>query len=695
MQSPHRFPLGKRRRHNDSGAESCAIVYDSSASAARAVAREIAALIRDRAEKQQRAVLGLATGSTPVGVYEELVRLHREENLSFKNVVTFNLDEYWPMQRGALQSYHRYMAEYLFEHIDIDIDPANTHVPDGTISQEAVHAFCERYESRIAEAGGIDIQILGIGRTGHIGFNEPGSGRTSRTRLITLDKVTRMDAASDFFGEWNVPRKAITMGVGTILSARRVILLAFGEGKANIVRQAIEGNVTDAVAASFLQDHPNACFALDPASAGELTPVKTPWLLGPIAAFGQQWNAATTRRAVIWLANQLKKPILKLVEEDYNEHGLQELLSARGSAYDVNIEVFKSLQATITGWPGGKPAPGSKPASREPAIAAALNVPTYDSPGAAPPTAPSAPSDAAPAGAHASAKDVFPKRVVVFSPHPDDDVISMGGTLIRLCQQGHEVHVAYQTSGNIAVFDEKAIRHADFVSEFARAFELFSEREIDRIESAIEKFVAAKQPGDVDTPALQQIKGLIRRSEARAAARYSGVADERMHFLDMPFYETGRVKKKPLSDDDVKIIVDLLERVKPHQIYAAGDLSDPHGTHRVCLKAIFEAIEKLSEQRWMQECRVWLYRGAWQEWEPHQIEMAVPLAPGEVERKRMAIFHHESQKDRALFPGPNDPREFWQRAEDRNRATAEIYDALGLPEYQAIEAFVEWRRPCG
>ncbi len=688
-----RIPFGRRRRQSDGPHGSFAAVYQTSADASIAVAREIAQLIRERADQGRLTVLGLATGSTPVDVYAELVRLHREEGLSFRGVITFNLDEYWPMQPDALQSYRRYMAEHLFDHIDID--PANTHVPDGRLEMDGVAAYCRDYERAITDAGGIDLQLLGVGRTGHIGFNEPGSGRRSRTRLITLDKVTRMDAASDFFGEWNVPRKAITLGVGTILDARSVRLMAFGEGKAPIVRQAVEGDVTDAVAASFLQDHPNARFVLDPAAASELTAIKTPWLLGPISDSGGRWDVPTTRRAVIWLALLLKKPILKLVEEDYNENGLQELLSARGSAYDVNIDVFKSLQSTITGWPGGKPRAAARGTECNPAtIGAALPFPTA-SHVASPTTvaAPLPPSDAVITadGSRPSAADAFPKRVVVFSPHPDDDVISMGGTLIRLCEQGHEVHVAYQTSGNIAVFDEKAIRHADFVAEFARAFELFSEKEVRRIESAVESFVASKNPGDVDSAALQKIKALIRRSEARAAARYAGVSTSRMHFLDMPFYETGRVKKNPLGEQDIQIAMRLLEKIQPHQIYAAGDLSDPHGTHRVCLRAILCAVERLSEQKWMKQCRVWLYRGAWQEWEPHRIEMAVPLSPDEVERKRMAIFYHESQKDRALFPGPWDTREFWQRAEDRNSATAETYDALGLPEYQAIEAFVEWR----
>jgi glucosamine-6-phosphate deaminase len=541
------------------------------------------------------------------------------------------------------------MAEYLFDHVDID--PANVHIPDGTLPLDKVATYCREYERQIEAAGGIDYQILGIGRTGHIGFNEPGSSRASRTRLITLDKVTRLDAASDFFGEWNVPRKAITMGVGTILDARRVVLLALGEQKAEVIRRAVEGEITDSVAASFLQEHPNAQFVLDLAAAEELTPIKTPWLLGPIGELGHRWDKPTTKRAVIWLAQTLDKPILKLIEEDYNEHGLQELLSARGSAYDLNIEVFKALRDTITGWPGGKPGRPRRDGS----------------------------------------PDILPKRVVVFSPHPDDDVISMGGTLIRLCEQGHEVHVAYQTSGNIAVFDDEAVRHADFVTDFCHAFEMFSQQEAQRIEDAVRSFVREKQPGEIDTPELQEIKTLIRRSEAHAAARYSGVKPDNIHFLDMPFYETGSVKKKPLSKNDIQIIVDLLEKVRPHQIYAAGDMSDPHGTHRVCLAAIAAATHRLANRNWMKRCEIWHYRGAWQEWEPHEIELAVPLSPDEVERKRMAIFKHQSQKDKALFPGPWDPREFWKRAEDRNRTTAEVYDRLGLPEYQALEAFVRWK----
>lgn len=629
------------------------ILHDSSDSASAAVAAEIADLIRARAAAGRQAVLGLSTGSTPQGVYAELVRLHQEEGLSFRNVVTFNLDEYWPMKPDALQSYRRFMAEHLFEHVDIDA--ASVHIPDGTVAAEQVAGFCSAYEQRIHAAGGLDFQLLGVGRTGHIGFNEPGSGRNSRTRLITLDKVTRADAASDFFGERAVPKQAITMGVGTILAARRIVLMAFGEGKANIVRQAVEGPVSSAIAASFLQEHPDATFVLDAAAASELTPVKTPWLLGPLAAQGLSWDKPLTKRAVIWLAQKLQKPILKLVGEEYNEHGLQELLSARGAAYNINIEVFKGLQNTITGWPGGK-----------------LGRPRAD-----------------------GSPDPFPKRVVVFSPHPDDDVISMGGTLIRLCEHGHEVHVAYQTSGNIAVFDDDAVRHVDFVTEFCRGFELFQSAAdaADRFEELVQAFVRRKQPAEVDSPEVQRIKALIRRTEARAAARFSGVKPENIHFLDLPFYETGRVRKKPASAADVRIVVELLERVRPQQIYAAGDLSDPHGTHRVCLAVILAALRERASAAWLRDCTVWYYRGAWQEWAPHEIDLAVPLSPDEVERKRMAIFKHQSQKDEALFPGPWDEREFWQRAEDRNRNTAKLFDQLGLPEYEAIEAFARYRVP--
>jgi glucosamine-6-phosphate deaminase len=623
-------------------------VHPTSAAASRAVAREIASIIREKAQRGELAVLGLATGSTPVGVYAELVRMHQEEGLSFGNVVTFNLDEYWPMQPDSPQSYVRFMREHLFDFIDIN--PGNINIPDGTVSREGMPAFCEGYEKKIRDLGGLDFQILGIGRTGHVGFNEPGSPRDSRTRLITLDKVTRMDAASDFFGEWNVPRKALTMGVGTILSARRVMLLAFGEHKAPAIRRTVEEPPTPALPAGYLQDHPNAEIVLDSASAAELTRFKTPWRLATMHEAGLQWDEQQTRRAAIWLALHVGKPILKLTDEDYNENGLQELLSARGGAYEINIEVFRAMQHTITGWPGGKPV------------------------------------------SEGGTDTDYPKRIVVFSPHPDDDVISMGGTFIRLCEQGHEVHVAYQTSGNIAVFDDTAVRHADFVKEFCREFKIGGDG-AEKIERELLAFLKSKRAGEPDSAELRRIKGLIRRTEARAGARYSGVHPSRIHFLDLPFYETGKVKKKPLTDADIKIMAELLDAVKPSQVYAAGDLSDPHGTHRVCLAGVIAALDRLKDRPWHKQCTLWLYRGAWQEWAPHEIEMAVPLSPDEVMRKRIAIFKHESQKDKALFPGPNDTREFWQRAEDRNRDTARVYDKLGLAEYEAIEGFVRYRQP--
>jgi glucosamine-6-phosphate deaminase len=621
-------------------------VFAHAREAGAAAAVEIAAIIRQRQAENRNCVLGLATGSSPVDVYSELVRLHREEGLSLRNVITFNLDEYYPMQPEELQSYVRFMKEHLFD--CVDIDPANVHIPDGSIAPEEVADFCRFYEEQIVAAGGIDIQLLGIGRTGHVGFNEPGSSRSSRTRLITLDKVTRRDAASDFFGEEHVPLHAITAGVGTILDARKVILLAFGEHKAEIILKTIEGEITPSIPATFLQEHSGAQIFLDEAAAAALTRCRSPWRIGPV-----QWDDARIRKAVTWLALHCKKPVLKLTDEDYNEEDLQDLLAEHGPAYNINLRVFRQLQATITGWPGGKPAHEKQPGDR--------------------PT----PHD-----------DIFPKRVLIFSPHPDDDVISMGGTLIRLVDQGHEVHVAYQTSGNIAVFDDDAIRY----SEFACAFDELHGIEPGLTRAILHRILETlrnKRPGEVDTDEVQKIKGLIRRGEARAACRCCNVSPQHLHFLDMPFYETGRVKKKPLGEADVQITVELLQRIQPHQIYCAGDLSDPHGTHRVCLSAVLQACERAKYESWYRHCEVWLYRGAWQEWEPHAIEMAVPLSPDEVRRKRNAIFKHQSQKDRALFPGA-DLREFWQRAEARNSDTANVYDKLGLAEYAALEGFVRW-----
>ena len=621
-------------------------VFDHAKDASSAVARRIAEMVRDRKKEERVCVLGLATGSTPVGVYDELIRIHREEGLSFSNVVTFNLDEYYPMQPNELQSYVRFMKERLFDHLDIPAE--NINIPDGTIPKSQVQEYCEKYETKIELMGGIDIQLLGIGRTGHIGFNEPGSSKTSSTRLITLDKVTRGDAASDFFGEDNVPRRAITMGVGSILSAHEIFIIAFGEHKAEIVNEAVGGEISSIVSASYFQEHPRSRFIMDRAAAQVLTRYRCPWLVDQI-----EWTETVIRKAVIWLARELKKPILSLTDEDYNEGGLQDLLADHGTAYEINIDVFRQLNATITGWPGGKPDELKEPGDR------------------------SRPHD-----------NIFPKKILIFSPHPDDDVISMGGTLIRLVDQGHEVHVAYQTSGNIAVFDDDAISFCDFMAEFNREFNVAPEK-TEQLEKHIEEFVKNKQPGQVDSEEVQKIKGLIRKVEAKAATRMCGVPESNLHFLKMPFYETGTVKKNPIGSDDVQIIVDLLNEVQPHQIYAAGDLRDPHGTHRVCLSAILQACQKIDHHVWFANSDVFLYRGAWHEWEPYEIEMAVPLSPNEVVLKRNAIFKHESQKDRAVFPG-HDRREFWQRAEERNAATARLYDSLGLAEYEAIEGFVRW-----
>lgn len=619
-------------------------IFNSSKTGSESVANRIKELIIEKQRLNQNCVLGLATGSTPTKVYEELVRLHQDEGLSFRNVVTFNLDEYYPMQPDSLQSYVRFMNEYLFDHIDIDKE--NIHIPDGTIAHNEIAEFCDAYERKIKANGGIDLQLLGVGRTGHIGFNEPGSMINSQTRLITLDKITRVDAASDFYGEEFVPRRAITMGVGSILNAKEIIMMAWGEGKSRVIKETVEGPISDSLPATYLQKHSNAKVVLDEASAASLTRVKTPWLVNQC-----EWTDVMRRKGVVWLCQHLDKPILKLTDEEYNEHGMSDLIAEQGPAYNINIKVFNELQHTITGWPGGKP-----------------NADDSNRPERATP---------------------YPKRVLIFSPHPDDDVISMGGTFIRLVDHGHDVHVAYQTSGNIAVFDDEVVRFVDFSIGLSETFDFINEP-IEQLYKSTRDFMLNKDPGQVDSPEVQKIKTLIRRGEAKAGCRYCGIPDENAHFMDLPFYETGRVRKKPLGEEDVQLTVDLITKLKPHQIYAAGDLSDPHGTHRVCLNAIMQAVERLKHEPWMKDCRVWLYRGAWQEWEIDEIEMAVPLSPEELLRKRRAIFKHQSQKDRPLFPG-HDSREFWQRAEDRNRTTAKNYDALGLAEYEAIEAFVEWK----
>ncbi len=617
------------------------VIFDNAHHASKEIAKEIAGLIRS---KKGNCVLGLPTGSTPIFVYEELIRLHKHEGLSFKNVHTFNLDEYYPIKHDTLQSYVRYMNENFFDHIDIP--KKNINIPDGSLEIDKVGAFCERYEKKIKDLGGIDIQLLGIGRTGHIGFNEPGSSIESKTRLITLDWVTRMDAASDFFGEENVPRRAITMGIGSIFSAKRIFLIAWGEGKAEIIKKSVEGPVSEHIPASYLQKHPNTIFVLDESSASALTRKKTPWLISECA-----WDDKMTRKGVVWLCQKVNKPILKLTDRDYNDNGMSDLVAQNGPSYKINIKVFNDLQHTITGWPGGKP------------NADDTNRPEREKP--------------------------FPKRIIIFSPHPDDDVISMGGTFIRLVEQGHDVHVAYQTSGNIAVFDDDVIRFADFVLEYEKHFEgnnKFLSEQLLRIRD----YLSSKQPGQVDSDEIKQIKGLIRMTEARAGCRFVGISDENIHFLNLPFYETGTVKKNPVGKADIEITKNLIKKIKPHQIYAAGDLSDPHGTHRVCLEAVFKAVHDLKPESWMKDCWLWLYRGAWQEWEIENVEMAVPLSPDELTKKTRAIFKHQSQKDRALFPG-TDEREFWERAQDRNRATAQLYNQLGMAEYEAIEAFVRYK----
>jgi glucosamine-6-phosphate deaminase len=605
------------------------LVFPTSVQASRHVALMIESLIRQNNSAGRPTVLGLPTGSTPVGLYRELIRLHKEAGLDFSRVITFNLDEYFPMAPDDPQSYRRWMKETFFDHANIK--PENIHIPDGTIAEDDAEEYCAHYEQLIRRAGGIDLQILGIGRTGHIGFNEPGSTRHSRTRLVTLDPVTRRDAASDFFAEENVPHQALTMGVGTILEARRIVIMAFGEHKAEIVQKAVEGEMTDAIAASFLQKHADTTFILDQAAAAEMTPIKSPWVLGTV-----KWTPELIRRAVIWLSLKVGKALLKLSDDDFREHELYELLREHGPAQVLGRRVFDAMMATLCTQPAG----------------------------------------------------TEPQTVLVFSPHPDDDVISMGGTLIRLVEQGHRVHIAYMTSGNISVFDHDAWRFTDFVVEFNQLFNLdWGPTEV--VKERVQEFLRTKKPGQPDSADLLNIKALIRRTEARAAALACGLPPEQLEFMDLRFYRTGTIAKAPIHPQDVADIIALLERLRPAQIYVAGDLSDPHGTHRVCANAIFDAVRQVRKHGLAFE--VWQYRGAWQEWEPHEVERVIPLSPDDLERKKMAIFRHQSQKDRAMFPGSTDRREFWQRAEDRNRHTAKLYDALGLPEFYALEGFVQWK----
>ncbi len=591
---------------------------------ARRVAGRIAEIVRTRAAAGERAVLGLATGSTPVGIYRELIRMHRDEGLDFSDVVTFNLDEYWPMEPGSLHSYHRFMRENLFDHVNIP--EAQIHIPRGDLPREETEVHCAAYERAIRETGGIDFQILGIGRSGHIGFNEPGSGAESRTRLVYLDTVTRADAASDFFGEENVPPEAVTMGVATILRAREIALIATGEHKAWIVRRAVEGDVHADVAATYLQEHARATVWLDPAAAADLTRVRTPWLLGEV-----EWTSDLEAEAVLWLNRQTKKPVLHLSTRDYRDHHLSSLAARYGSAEPLNGEIFNRLIGKIRG------------------------------------------------------KSKLPQgeRIVVFSPHPDDDVISMGGILRKLAQNRNDITVAYQTSGNIAVFDHEVRRYLDFVERARRALSLTDHEALSRHVDEIEASLGGKGPGDVDADVVRDLKRIIRETEAVSALEAVGLGPGNARFLDLPFYQTGLVRKDPIGARDVEIVRALLDETRPSIVFAAGDLSDPHGTHRMCLEAVNRALDLYEGPA----PQLWMYRGAWQEWSLVEADVLVPMSAEELRRKILAIFKHQSQKDVAPFPGP-DPREFWQRVEDRNRGTAEQLRAAGLPAYFAMEAYV-------
>lgn len=618
-------------------------IYDNKTEASNVVAREIAELIKKKASENKNVVLGLATGASPIKVYEELVRMHKEEGLSFKNVITFNLDEYLPMQPDDSNSYVHFMNHHLFNHIDIE--KSNVHIPNGTLAADEVNDFCIKYEKEIEAAGGLDLQLLGIGRTGHIGFNEPGSQIFSKTRKIRLDILTKTDAAKDFNGIDNVPNYAITMGIGTILKAKKIILLAWGQGKAEIIKQTIEGEMCDFVPATFLQRHDNVEFVMDKDAASYLSRVNLPWLFEDCL-----WTDQLTRKAVVWLCLKVNKPILKLTDLDYINNGMSELLHLYKSSYDLNIQMFNALQHTITGWPGGKP-----------------NADDSQRPERANP---------------------FPKRIIVFSPHPDDDVISMGGTLARLVKQGHDVHVAYQTSGNLAVFDDDLMKYIDFIQNSENKLNI--DNQTQKALNVVLDDIKNKKAGQSDSKNVAYLKGMIRKSEAISACRFINIPEDKIHFLQMPFYESGKEIKNDLGKEDIALIVNLLQTVKPHQIYAAGDLADPHGTHKICFDAILQAIDSIKDERWLEDCYLWMYRGAWQEWQLDEVDMAVPLSPDEVTVKRKAIFKHQSQKDVMPFPG-SDSREFWQRAEERNHQTALLYDKIGFAEYQAMELFVRYK----
>jgi glucosamine-6-phosphate deaminase len=607
------------------------VIFENSIAGSFAVAAEIASLIIEKQKTNSKFILGLATGSSPIKVYDELIRLHKKENLSFKNVICFNLDEYFPMTQDNVQSYHYFMHEYLFNHIDIL--PENINIPKGNIDNNEVIPFCNEYEEKIKNLGGIDFQLLGIGRTGHIGFNEPGSHLNSTTRMVTLDHLTRSDAAESFLGMENVPKKAITMGISTVFDAKRIVLLAWGENKAEIVKRTVEGIISSKKPATYLQNQLSTTFVLDNEAASLLTRIDTPWVVDNC-----EWNEDLKRKAVVWLCNQTKKSILHLTDKDYFEHGMESLLAEEGTAYDLNIKMFNHLQHTITGWPGGKP-----------------NTEFEKRPERSSPEK---------------------KRVIIFSPHPDDDVISMGGTFDRLVSQGHEVHIVYQTSGNIAVSNQDALKFAEIGLEINPESEHYKK---------IINFINENN-NSTDIKELRDLKGLIRQKESLGAIRYMGLPDKNAHFLNLPFYETGTIKKNKLSQIDIDLMIAKIEEIKPHQIYAAGDLADPHGTHKVCLDSLFMALDQTKHKPFMNDCWVWLYRGAWHEWDLHEIDMAVPMSPNQVLKKRTSIFYHQSQKDGVMFQG-NDAREFWVRVEERNKATANKFRELGFADYAAMEAF--------
>ncbi len=619
-------------------------IYKNPTEGSNAVAAQIAKLIREKQAHNQPCVLGMATGATPILLYKELVRMHKEEGLSFKNVITINLDEYYPIPRDAYQSYWSFMHRHLFNLVDID--PKNINLPNSEWNKDELKESCLAYEQTIEKIGGIDLQILGIGKNGHIGFNEPGSSFHSKTRVIHLDNQTRIANLYEWHDMNKVPRLAITVGISSIMKAKKIVLLAWGN-KADIIAKAVEGDVTEQIPASVLQNHDDCTFVIDEYAAAELTRNKAPWLTG-----ANDWSAQMIKKAVIELALKLDKTVLSLTADDYKENSLADLLVLKESVYEINLQVFYMLRDSITGWPGGKPN---------------AVIP-----------------------AHPERSTPHPKRVMIFSPHPDDDIISMGGTFMRLHDQGHDVHVAYQTSGNIAVTDEFVTRFLDFAVGFEDMFGIDNKKS-NEILSEARTFLGNKKAGDLDTTEIRAIKGLIRRCEAKATCRYVGIAEDNYHFLNLPFYETGAIDKKPMGEQDVIITMELLRKIKPHQIYCAGDLADPHGTHKVCLEVIFESMRRIKAagDDWVKDCWVWLYKGAWQEWDISEIEMAVPMSPDQVMKKRFGIFIHQSQKDSVPFQG-TDAREFWQRAEIRNANTANLYASLGLTKYAAIEAFVRW-----